>query len=73
MLDGGGLDRRIRIFRLPAQNDCRELRRSVKLKLEPVGDNPIWVRVTTEDGYNAWSSPIFIYREETAAIPADSG
>jgi hypothetical protein len=73
VLDGGGLDRRIRIFRLPAQNDCRELRRSVKLKLKPVGDNPIWVRVTTEDGYNAWSSPIFIYREETAAIPADSG
>ena len=66
VLDGGGLDRRIRIFRLPAQNDCRELRRSVKLKLKPVGDNPIWVRVTTEDGFNAWSSPLFLYREPTA-------
>ena len=62
-LDGGGLERKIRIFRLPVQNDCRELTRSVELRLKPVGDNPIWVRVTTEDGFNAWSSPIFIYRE----------
>ncbi|MCP4469100.1 MAG: hypothetical protein GY815_00170 [Gammaproteobacteria bacterium] len=72
VLDGGGLERKIRIFRLPTRNDCRELMRSVEFKLKPVGDNPIWVRVTTEDGFNAWSSPIFIYRE-AAAIPADSG
>jgi len=62
VLDGGGLDRKIRIFRLPESNACRELERSVELDLQPVGDNPIWVRVTTEDGFNAWSSPLFIYR-----------
>ena len=73
VLDGGGLDRKIRIFRLPQNNDCRELRTSVEVDLKAAGDNPIWVRVTTEDGFNAWSSPIFIYREATAAIPADSG
>ena len=72
ILDGGGLDRKIRIFRLPARNDCRELARSIQIELKPEGDNPIWVRVTTEDGFNAWSSPIFIYRE-AAAIPRDSG
>jgi hypothetical protein len=33
------------------------------MSLSPKGDNPIWVRVTTEDGFNAWSSPIFLYRE----------
>jgi len=70
ILDGGGLDRKIRIFRLPAPNDCRELTRSVQLELKPTGDNPIWVRVTTEDGFNAWSSPIFIFRE-AAATPGD--
>jgi len=53
--------------------DCRELRAAVEVDLKATGDNPIWVRVTIEDGFNAWSSPIFIYREETAAIPADSG
>jgi len=73
VLDGGGLERKIRMFRLPVQNDCRELTRNVELRLKAVGDNPIWVRVTTEDGFNAWSSPIFIYREETAEIPRDSG
>jgi hypothetical protein len=66
VLDGGGLDRTIRIFRLPAYNVCRELRRSLALELKPVGDNPIWVRVTTEDGFNAWSSPLFLYRKASA-------
>lgn len=61
-MDAGGLDRKVRVFRLPGINPCRELRQTVRLKMTPTGDNPIWVRVTTEDGFNAWSSPIFIYR-----------
>jgi hypothetical protein len=69
VLDGGGLDRKIRVFRLPENNDARQLRRSVELDLKPVGDNSIWVRVTTEDGFNAWSSPLFIYREEQPENP----
>lgn len=63
--EAGGLERRIRVFRLPVANNCRELRDSVKVLLKPEGDNPIWVRVTTEDGFNAWSSPIFLYRENS--------
>ena len=66
ILDGGGLDRKIRIFRLPDNNDSLQLQHSLELDLKPVGDNPIWVRVTTEDGFNAWSSPMFIYREGPA-------
>jgi hypothetical protein len=69
ILDGGGLDRKIRIFRLPQNNNSLELRGSLELDLKPVGDNPIWVRVTTEDGFNAWSSPLFIYREEQSEKP----
>jgi len=69
VLDGGGLDRKIRIFRLPENNDSLELRGSLELDLKAVGDNPIWVRVTTEDGFNAWSSPLFIYREAQAENP----
>jgi hypothetical protein len=63
VLNGGGLERKLRIFRLPDENPCRELRRSIEIDLKAVGDNPIWVRVTTEDGFNAWSSPLFLYRE----------
>jgi len=62
VLDGGGLERKLRVFRLPEENPCRELRRSIEVDLKAVGDNPIWVRVTTEDGFNAWSSPLFLYR-----------
>jgi len=62
-LDAGGLDRGIRVFRLPLENKCRSLRQSTELTLKPAGDNQIWVRVTTEDGFNAWSSPMFIYRQ----------
>ena len=25
-------------------------------------DNPLWVCVTTEDGFQAWSSPVFVFR-----------
>ncbi len=62
VFEAGGLDRQVRIFRLPDENSCQEMQRCVSVPLAPVGDNPLWVRVTTEDGFNAWSSPIFVYR-----------
>jgi hypothetical protein len=62
VLDGGGLERKIRIFRMPVENQCCELERKLTIPLKATGDNQIWVRVTTEDGFNAWSSPMFIYR-----------
>ncbi len=63
VLEGGGLERRIRIFRLPEENPVWDLQQSLSVELAPLGDNPIWLRVTTEDGFNAWSSPLFLYRE----------
>lgn len=63
IFEAGGLERRVRVFRLPDRNDCFELKRRVSVPLTAVGDNPLWVRVTTEDGFNAWSSPLFVYRE----------
>jgi hypothetical protein len=30
---------------------------------KPSGDNPIWVCVTTEDGFQAWSSPIYAFNK----------
>ncbi|MFP6745221.1 MAG: DUF3604 domain-containing protein, partial [Alphaproteobacteria bacterium] len=62
VLDAGGLERRLRVFRLPTDKPCRDLKTTVPISLKPDGDNQIWLRVTTEDGFNAWSSPIFLYR-----------
>ena len=64
VMEAGGLERRIRVFRLPDHNPHRSLQGSVDVALQPWGDNPLWVCVTTEDGFQAWSSPIFVYRQE---------
>ena len=63
VIDCGGLERKIRIFRLPDENLHRELAYSAQIELAPKGDNPLWVCVTTEDGFQAWSSPIFLFKD----------
>lgn len=64
VFDTGGLKRELKIFRMPQTNRSCELRGTITVPLKAKGDNPLWVRVTTDNGYNAWSSPIYIYREE---------
>ena len=64
LLDAGGLFRRVQIFRMPSQNPHTSLSGEVEIDLAPVGDNPLWVSVYTEDGFQAWSSPIFAHRRE---------
>ena len=61
-IDAGGLDRHLRVFRLPEHNTCLAMSEKVSIQLKATGDNPLWVRVTTEDGFNAWSSPIYVFR-----------
>ncbi len=61
-LEAGGLERKIRVFRLPEQLTTRESTHSVEIPLQASGDNPLWICVTTEDGFQAWSSPLFVYR-----------
>ena len=60
VLDAGGLERQIRVFRLPEINPHREIEHHLQIPLKPNQDNPLWVCVTTEDGFQAWSSPIFV-------------
>ncbi len=64
LMEAGGLDRMIRVFRLPEEIAERELAGEVTIPLAPRGDNPLWVSVYTEDGFQAWSSPLFAYRRE---------
>lgn len=60
-LDAGGLDRRIRVFRLPIEIPHETVRHSVRIPLKKGQDNPLWICVNTEDGFQAWSSPVFVF------------
>ena len=60
ILDAGGLERKIRVFRLPDTPLDREMTLKRNVRVPPQEDNPIWICVTTEDGYQASSSPIYL-------------
>lgn len=64
IMEAGGLARKLRVFRLPEINPYREMVAQAEVFLKPIGDNPLWVCVTTEDGFQAWSSPIFLYNKQ---------
>jgi len=57
------LPRGIRLFRLPDNNTHISVSIERKLKPQSGRDNPFYVRVTLEDGTQAWSSPIYVLRE----------
>ena len=77
VLDAGGLGKQLQVFRLPENNPHRSMETTVDIPLhsksdnkgdsksdnksENKGDNPLWICVTTEDGFQAWSSPAFVF------------
>jgi hypothetical protein len=58
MWDCGGLRKRIEVYRLPDRQHSREFSFALPLTELREGDNPIYVRVTQEDGHMAWTSPV---------------
>ena len=60
IFENGGIERRIRIFRLPDVNSVNALRIERKIALREDADNALYVRVTHEDGHYSWSSPIYL-------------
>jgi len=60
VFDAGGLARQLRVSRMMNENPHCEVKHSIEVPLQPGRDNPLWVCVTTEDGYQAWSSPIYL-------------
>lgn len=56
------LPRGIRLFRLPDENPHTSVRIERTLSPQAGQDNPFYVRVTLEDGTQAWSSPIYVLR-----------
>jgi hypothetical protein len=51
------------IQRLPAE-PTRQIAFALPLPDLRPGDNPIYVKLVQEDGHMAWSSPIYVVREE---------
>lgn len=62
VFENGGIRRRMQVFRLPDANPCRRMRQSVRVPLHRQGDNAIYLRATTEDGFFIYSSPVYIVR-----------
>ena len=62
VMEAGGLERKIRAFRLPHENPHRTITTELQIPLKADTDNPLWVCVTTEDGFQAWSSPIYVFK-----------
>ena len=58
----GPLPRVLEVIRLPEAALDRQLRVSRCITLKPAGDNPLYIRLTQEDGTRAWTSPIYVYR-----------
>jgi hypothetical protein len=65
----GILPRRVRMFRLPGANPHLDVRFERGLRPAAGRDNPYFVRVTLEDGTQAWSSPVYILRSLTQNAP----
>jgi len=58
----GGIDRRIRVFRLPDENPHKVVKLERRMKLSEARDNAFYVRITQEDGHFIWSSPIYVFK-----------
>jgi hypothetical protein len=58
--DGGGLGRRLSVYRLPEGDWCRRLTLDHEVTFPGGADLPVYVRVTQADGHQAWSSPIYL-------------
>ena len=60
--NSGVLPRYLKMFRLPTVNPHREMQFKRVVTLGDDCDNPVFIRVTLEDGTLCWTSPIYIYR-----------
>jgi hypothetical protein len=58
--EGGGLDRRISVYRLPERDWSRRLALDHSVTFAGGRDLPVYLRVTQSDGHQAWSSPIYL-------------
>ena len=60
IFEGGGLDRKISVYRLPETDWSRRGKLNHTVSFSGKADIPVYVRVTQADGNQAWSSPIYL-------------
>jgi hypothetical protein len=60
VFDGGGLERKISVYRLPEDDWSRRMTLDHTVAFSSGADLPVYVRVTQADGNQAWSSPIYL-------------
>jgi hypothetical protein len=58
--DGGGLGRRLSVYRLPDAEWSRRVALEHQVTFSGGADLPVYLRVTQADGHQAWSSPIYL-------------
>src|SRR5262249_37297402 len=57
---GGGLDRRLSVYRLPEADWCRRVALEHTGRFPGGADLPVYLRVTQADGHQAWTSRIYL-------------
>ncbi|HEX9469206.1 MAG TPA: DUF3604 domain-containing protein [Bradyrhizobium sp.] len=64
VFEGGGLGRQLRVYRLPESRKVTSMHvtHQVTEIAQAGADVPVYVRVTQEDGHQAWSSPIYLIK-----------
>jgi hypothetical protein len=64
VVEAGGLGRQLRIYRLPEDKKVTSMHitHDVTDTEQAAGDVPVYIRVTQEDGHQAWSSPIYLIK-----------
>lgn len=59
---GGGIARRMRLFRLPDDNPVCTAQLSRRIRRSQVGEDALYVCITLADGHRIWSSPTYLMR-----------
>src|SRR5262249_41129537 len=60
VFEGGGLERRLSVYRLPEQDWSRRVTVDHTVRFAGGADVPVYLRVTQADGHQAWTSPIYL-------------
>lgn len=60
--EAGGLERAVRVQRLPEVMQERRMTLTRRVKVRKGGDTRLYVRVQQEDGHRMWSSPIYLFK-----------
>ncbi len=61
VFENGGINRRIRVFRMPEENPHYQVTLERRLPLREGRDNAFYVCIVQEDGHLIWSSPTYVF------------